>query len=103
MTSMNKDSSQKDILDDGINVLAVNVEQNCVRPYMSELTSTTMMDLTQTSTKIFHFSAQVVLKSIVKQSYMNTRSSSREKVSTDKSTGKQTTLNFDKDIDILEA
>ena len=33
---------------------------------------------------------------------MNTRSSSRQKVSTKKSTGKQTTLNFDKDIDILE-
>ena len=42
-----------------------------------------------------------MLKSIVKQSYMNTRSSSRQKVSA-KSTGKQTTLNFDKDIDILE-
>ena len=33
---------------------------------------------------------------------MNTRSSSRQKVSAKKSTGKQTTLNFDKDIDILE-
>ena len=52
MTSLNKDSSQKDILDDGINILAVSVEQNGVRPYTSELTSATMMDLTQTSTKI---------------------------------------------------
>ena len=43
-----------------------------------------------------------MLKSIVKQSYMNTRSSSRQKVSAKKSTGKQTTLNFDKNIDILE-
>ena len=34
---------------------------------------------------------------------MNTRSSSRQKVSAKKSTGKQTTLNFDKDIAILEA
>ena len=52
MTSLNKDSSQKDILDDGINILAVSVEQNGVRPYMSELTSATMTDLTQASTKI---------------------------------------------------
>ena len=52
MASLNKDSSQKDILNDGINILAVNVEQNDVRPYMSELTNATMMDLTQTSTKI---------------------------------------------------
>ena len=52
MASLNKDSSQKDILDDGINILAVNVEQNDVCPYMSELTNATMMDLTQTSTKI---------------------------------------------------
>ena len=49
---LNKDNSQKDILDDGINILAVNVEQNDVRPYMSELTNTTMMDLTHTSSKI---------------------------------------------------
>ena len=52
MASLNKDSSQKVILDDGINILAVNVKQNDVRPYMSELTNATMMDLTQTSTKI---------------------------------------------------
>ena len=52
MASLNKDSSQKDILDDGINILAVNVKQNDVRPYMSELTNATMMDLTQTSKKI---------------------------------------------------
>ena len=52
MASLNKDSSQKDILDDRINILAVNVEQNDVRPYMSELINATMMDLTQTSTKI---------------------------------------------------
>ena len=62
MASLNKDSSQKVILNDGINILAVNVEQN-VSPYMSELyafdtashtqrTNATMMDLTQTSTKI---------------------------------------------------
>ena len=31
---------------------SMNVEQNDVRPYMSELTNATMMDLTQTSTKI---------------------------------------------------
>ena len=52
MASFSKDSSQKDILDDGISILAVNVEQNDVCPYMSELTNATMMDLTQTSTKI---------------------------------------------------
>ena len=52
MASLNKDSSQKVILDDGINILTVNVEQNDVCPYMSELTNATMMDLTQTSTKI---------------------------------------------------
>ena len=52
MPSSNKDSTQKDIVDDGINILAVNVEQNDVHPYMSELTNATMMDLTQTSTKI---------------------------------------------------
>ena len=52
MASLNKDSSQKDILDDGINILAVNVEQNDVRPSMSEVTNATMMDLTQPSTKI---------------------------------------------------
>ena len=52
MASLNKDSSQKDILDDGINILAVNVEQNDVRPNMSELTNATMMDLTQPSTQI---------------------------------------------------
>ena len=52
MASLNKDSPQKDILDDGINILAVNVGQNDVRPKMSELTNATMMDLTQTSTKI---------------------------------------------------
>ena len=49
---LNKDSFQKDILDDGINILAVNMEQNDVGPCMSELTNATMMDLTQTSTKI---------------------------------------------------
>ena len=52
MALLNKDSSQKDILGDGINILAVNVEQNDVRPYMSELTYATMMDLTETSTNI---------------------------------------------------
>ena len=51
MASLNKDNSQKVILNDGINILAVNVEQN-VCPYMSELTNATMTDLTQTSTKI---------------------------------------------------
>ena len=52
MASLNKDSSQKDILDDRINILAVNVEQNDERPYMSELTNATMMDLTRMSRKI---------------------------------------------------
>ena len=52
MASLNKDSSQKDILGDRINILAVNVEQNDVRPYKSELTIATMMDLTRMSTKI---------------------------------------------------
>ena len=52
MASLNKDRSQKDILDDEINIIAVNVEQNYVRPYMSKLTNVTMMDLIQTSTKI---------------------------------------------------
>ena len=52
MASLNNDSSQKDILDDVINILAVNVEQNDVCPCMSELTNATMMNLTQTSTKI---------------------------------------------------
>ena len=52
MASLNKDSSQKDILDDEINIIAVNVTQNDVRPYMSELTNATMMDLTQMSTEI---------------------------------------------------
>ena len=51
MASLNKDSPQKDILDDGNNIFATNVEQNDVRPYMSELINATMMDLTQTSTK----------------------------------------------------
>ena len=56
MASLNKDSSQNDILDDGINILAVNVEQMIdVCPHMSELTNATMhmIDLTQTSTR-FH-------------------------------------------------
>ena len=53
MASLNKDSSRKDILDDGINILAVSVEQNGVRAYMFELTIATMIDLTQTSTEIF--------------------------------------------------
>ena len=35
-----------------MNILAANVEQNDVHAYMSELTNVTMMDLTQTSTKI---------------------------------------------------
>ena len=52
MASLNKDSSQKDILDDEINIFAVNMEQNYARPYMSEPTHATMMDLTQTLTKI---------------------------------------------------
>ena len=52
MASLNKDNTQKDILDDGINILAVNVEQNHVRPYMSELTNATIMDLNQTTTKL---------------------------------------------------
>ena len=52
MASLNRNSSQKDILDDEINIIAVNVEQNDVRPFISELANTTMMDLTQTSTKI---------------------------------------------------
>ena len=43
MASLNKDSSQKDILDDEINIFAVNV-----RPNISEVTNATMMDLTQT-------------------------------------------------------
>ena len=47
MDSLNKDSSQKDILDDGINILAENVEQNGVRPCMSELINATTMDPTQ--------------------------------------------------------
>ena len=49
MASLNKDYSQKDILDDGINILAVKVKQNDVLPYMSELTNATIMDLTQMS------------------------------------------------------
>ena len=32
MALLNKDGSQRDILDDGINILAVNVEQDDVRP-----------------------------------------------------------------------
>ena len=52
MASLNKDNSQKDILNDEIKIIAVNVEQNDARPYMSELTNATMMDLTQMSTKI---------------------------------------------------
>ena len=52
MASLNKDSSQKDILDDEVKIFAVNVQQNDVRPYMSEATNATMIDLTQTSTKI---------------------------------------------------
>ena len=52
MASSNKDNSQKDILDDKINIRAVNAEQNDVCPYVSELTNATKMDLTQTSTKI---------------------------------------------------
>ena len=52
MASLNKDSSQKDILDDEINIIVVNVTQNDLRPYMSELTNATMMDLTQMSTEI---------------------------------------------------
>ena len=52
MASLNKDSSQKDILDDETSIIAVNVEQNDVRSYMSELTNATIMDPTQTSTKI---------------------------------------------------
>ena len=52
MASLNKDNTQKDILDDGINILTVNVEQNDVRPYMSELTNATIMDLNQTTTKL---------------------------------------------------
>ena len=51
MASLNTDSFQKDMLDDGIKILAVNMEQNDERPYMSELTNATMMDLTQTSTR----------------------------------------------------
>ena len=46
MVSLNKDSSRKDILDDEINIIVVNVERNDVRPHMSELTNATMMDLT---------------------------------------------------------
>ena len=52
MASLNKDSFQEDILNDGVNILVVNVEQNDVRPNMSELTNATMMDLTEMSTKI---------------------------------------------------
>ena len=52
MASLNKDSSQKDILDNEINIITVNVEQNDVHPYRSELTNTTTMDLTQASTNI---------------------------------------------------
>ena len=52
MASLNKDSSQNDIFDDGINILAVNVEQNDVCPNMSELTNNTMINLAYTSTKI---------------------------------------------------
>ena len=51
MALLNKDSYQKD-MNDGINILAVNVEQNDVRPYMAELINATMMDLTHTSTEI---------------------------------------------------
>ena len=45
MDSLNNDSSQKDILDDGINILSRNVEQNDVCPYMSDLTNATMNGL----------------------------------------------------------
>ena len=51
MASLNKDSSQKNTLDDGINILAVNVEQNDVRPWVC-LANQRHHDLTQTSTKI---------------------------------------------------
>ena len=51
MVSLNKDSSQNDILDEKL-TLAMNVEPNDVRPCMFELTNATMMDLTRTSTKI---------------------------------------------------
>ena len=52
MASLNKGSFQKDILDDEINIIALSVEQNDLRPCMSELINTAMMDLIQTSTKI---------------------------------------------------
>ena len=52
MASLNKGRSQKDILDDDINIIPVNMEQNDVCPFMSELTNATMMDLSQTSTKV---------------------------------------------------
>ena len=52
MASLNKGRSQKDILDDDINIIPVNMEQNDVCPFMSELTNATIMDLTQTSTKV---------------------------------------------------
>ena len=52
VASLNKDSSHKNILDDEISIIAVYVEQNDMRPYVSELTNATMMDLAQTLTKI---------------------------------------------------
>ena len=48
MTSLNKDSSEKDILDDRNNILVVNDASS----YMSELFNATMVDLNQTSTTI---------------------------------------------------
>ena len=50
MASLNKDSSQKNILDDEINIITVNVEQNGVRPYMSEPTNRSNADVDKDST-----------------------------------------------------
>ena len=46
MASLNKESSHKEILDDGSDILAVNVEASNVSPCMFELTNATMMDMT---------------------------------------------------------
>ena len=52
MVSFNKDSSQKDILNDEIDILVMNEEPNDVCPHMFELINASTMDLAQTSTEI---------------------------------------------------
>ena len=49
MASLNKGQFSKRYLGWKIDILAMIVEPNEMRPYMFELTNTTTMDLTQTS------------------------------------------------------